>query len=514
MCVTIYVATALESTINLHFVFMALIYYNILKNSITMQLPLAISYFGEMKHVVARIETILVQDLSVKTRKTEQSTVGVTLEKIVAKWGSTQASDCLIDVDFRITSSGLTAIVGTSGCGKSALLCTILNETHIVQGRLSVEGKISYAAQDPWIFPASIRQNILFGNQLTEERYQTVIKACGLEHDISLFQDGDKSLVGERGVLLSGGQKARIGLARAVYHEADIYLFDDPFSAVDFQIAQHIFKNCISKFLSKKIVILVTHQIHLLKGLQQMYVMEKGKIKKKMSYEKLVDAKLQDQEIKNTIISKKEEKKLEYTSKETKKKILQGLYKFFTIDKKYCIYLVLILGFIAGQVAVNTGDFFLVLSLARDEIGSRDFLYVYSALAVGGGAFVVLRTVLYIECCTKSSKTLHNSVIDDVSLATMQFFNKETSGNILNRFSKSMGLVDQFLPIFFLEIFQNVLFSLGALLLVSLMNYQFAILSVFFLGFLYFVLSRLLLIVTEVFIKEILSEYKPICKNC
>lgn len=502
MCVTIYVAAALKTPINFHFVFMALIYFNILKNSITMQLPLAISYFVELKNVVARIETILLQNLSIST-KTEEPKIGVTLENIVAKWSSTQLSNCLVNVDFRMSSAGVTAVVGTSGCGKSALLCTILNETHIVQGRLSIGGKISYAAQNPWIFPASIRQNILFGNQFIEERYQTVINVCGLEYDVSLFPDGDKSLVGERGVLLSGGQKARIGLARAVYHEADIYLLDDPFSAVDSQTAQHIFKNCISKFLSKKFVVLVTHQVHLLSGIQQMYLLENGKIKKKMSYEKLIDAKLQDQEIENIIINKVGEKKLKYTSKETKKKILQDLYKFFTIDKNHCICLALILGFIAGQVVINTGDFFLALSL---DLKSEDFLYVYTALAMGSGAIIVLRTVLYIEYCIKSLKTLHNSVINDVSFANMQFFNKETSGNILNRFSKGMGLVDQFLPIFFMETFQNALFSLGALLLVSLLNYQYAILSVFFLGFLYFGLSKLLSIVTEVFIKEMLSE--------
>ena len=121
-------------------------------------------------------------------------------------------------------------------------------------GLIEIHGKLSYAAQEPWLFEGSLRSNIIFIEDFDESRYNEVIKACGLERDLELFEFGDKTIVGGRGISLSGGQKARVNLARAVYKKADIYLLDDPLSAVDTEVGKHIFQECVEKYLSVRIL--------------------------------------------------------------------------------------------------------------------------------------------------------------------------------------------------------------------------------------------------------------------
>jgi ATP-binding cassette subfamily C (CFTR/MRP) protein 4 len=123
---------------------------------------------------------------------------------------------------------------------------------------------VSYASQDAWIFSGSIRQNILFGLFLNEKLYNAVINACALHEDLAQMAHGDETIVGERGITLSGGQKARINLARSLYQQADIYLMDDPLSAVDSRVSRHLFDKCMKEFLDNKMRILVTHQLQYL----------------------------------------------------------------------------------------------------------------------------------------------------------------------------------------------------------------------------------------------------------
>lgn len=125
----------------------------------------------------------------------------------------------------------------------------MLGELELDLGTIEFNGKMSYANQVPWLFEGSVKSNILFSEEYDEKRYTEVIKAAGLERDFELFEFGDKTIVGERGISLSGGQKARVSLARAVYKKADIYLLDDPLSAVDTLVGKHIFEECIVNFL-------------------------------------------------------------------------------------------------------------------------------------------------------------------------------------------------------------------------------------------------------------------------
>lgn len=149
----------------------------------------------------------------------------------------------------------------------------ILGELDVVVGSIKVNGTISYASQEAWVFAATVRQNILFGQDYDKERYNEIVKVCALQTDFEQFPNGDLTLVGERGTSLSGGQKARINLARAVYRDADIYLLDDPLSAVDVHVGKHLFQQCITKYLANKTRILVTHQVHYLKSVHNIILL-------------------------------------------------------------------------------------------------------------------------------------------------------------------------------------------------------------------------------------------------
>lgn len=155
---------------------------------------------------------------------------------------------------------------------------TLLNELPVESGQIDVEGSLAYSSQDAWSFQDSVRNNILFGMDYDDKRYQKVVEVCALERDLQLMPFGDRTLVGEKGVSLSGGQRARINLARAVYRDADILLLDDPLSAVDTSVAEHIFEKCILNYLKDKIRILVTHQVQFIEKATKILVLKEGQV--------------------------------------------------------------------------------------------------------------------------------------------------------------------------------------------------------------------------------------------
>ncbi|CAF1201861.1 unnamed protein product [Rotaria sp. Silwood1] len=133
-------------------------------------------------------------------------------------------------------------VIGPVGCGKSALLKTILGEIGYFDGTVRVSGSMCYVPQEPWIFPSTLQANILFGKAYDERLFERVMQATALDADMERLPHGPETLVGDQGMMLSGGQKVRVGLARALYRNADIYLLDDPLSGVDAKVSQHIFK--------------------------------------------------------------------------------------------------------------------------------------------------------------------------------------------------------------------------------------------------------------------------------
>lgn len=143
----------------------------------------------------------------------------------------------------------------------------------MISGNIEINGSLSYVSQEPWVFAATIRQNIIFGAPYDKTRYNEIVHVCALEKDFKQFPNGDLTIVGDRGASLSGGQKARINLARAVYRNTDIYLFDDPLSAVDIHVSKHLYEECINRFLANKTRILVTYQVHYLKNVDHIIIL-------------------------------------------------------------------------------------------------------------------------------------------------------------------------------------------------------------------------------------------------
>ena len=159
-------------------------------------------------------------------------------------WEKSSQVPTLQDLDFCVQQGTRVAICGTVGSGKSSLLSCILGEIPKLSGEVRTCGTIACVNQSPWIQSGTIEENILFGTQMNRERYRKVLEACSLKRDIDILPLGDQTIIGERGINLSGGQKQRIQIARALYQDADIFLFDDPFSAVDAHTGQHLFKVC------------------------------------------------------------------------------------------------------------------------------------------------------------------------------------------------------------------------------------------------------------------------------
>eukprot|EP01038_Epipyxis_sp_PR26KG_P011238 gene11238-15079_t len=189
-----------------------------------------------------------------------------------------EARGNLLNCNIEIKKGELIAIVGPIASGKSTLLNAILGELNKINGNVSVNGKIAYVSQTSWIPNENVRNNILFGNLFNNNTYQTVIKACGLARDFELLEAGDMTEIGEKGVNLSGGQKQRIAIARAVYENADIYLLDDPLSALDVEVGAKVFKNCVKDLLKNKTRLLVTHQLGLLPAVDKIILMDSDPI--------------------------------------------------------------------------------------------------------------------------------------------------------------------------------------------------------------------------------------------
>ena len=193
----------------------------------------------------------------------------------------------LQDVEFDTTLKSFTAVTGAVGSGKSTLLSAIAGELSNVSGTISFGGTFVYVPQKAWIFSGTIRENILFGQPYDEIRYARTTEVCALVEDIGRFPNGDQTFVGERGATLSGGQRARISLARAIYLDVDLYLLDDPLSAVDLKVGQHIMKNCIKGLLGNKTRLIAAHQEEHLKEADQVIVLYRGKLLGKGKFSEL-----------------------------------------------------------------------------------------------------------------------------------------------------------------------------------------------------------------------------------
>ncbi|XP_072488245.1 ATP-binding cassette sub-family C member 12 isoform X2 [Notamacropus eugenii] len=191
-------------------------------------------------------------------------------------------------ISLTVKKGKVLGICGNVGSGKSSLISAILGQMQLWDGSVAVNGTVAYVSQQAWIFHGNMRENILFGEKFDSQRYQHAVKVCGLQQDIKNLPYGDLTEIGERGLNLSGGQKQRISLARAVYASREIYLLDDPLSAVDAHVGKQIFEECIKKALKGKTMILVTHQLQFLEFCDEVILLEDGEICEKGTHKELM----------------------------------------------------------------------------------------------------------------------------------------------------------------------------------------------------------------------------------
>ncbi|KAL7406371.1 hypothetical protein ABVT39_018840 [Epinephelus coioides] len=202
----------------------------------------------------------------------------------------TETLPTLRNISFTLPKGKLLGVCGNVGSGKTSLIASILEQMHLLQGSLTADGTFAYVSQQAWIFHGTVQENILMGEPFDQLKYNRVIDVCSLRADLKILPYGDQTEIGERGLNLSGGQKQRISLARAVYSNKDIFLLDDPLSAVDAHVGKHIFEECIKKELQGKSVILVTHQLQYLEFCDDILVLEDGEVLETGNHQNLMKA--------------------------------------------------------------------------------------------------------------------------------------------------------------------------------------------------------------------------------
>ncbi|XP_038013187.1 canalicular multispecific organic anion transporter 2 isoform X3 [Motacilla alba alba] len=287
----VYVSVDEKNILDAEKAFVSLSLFNILKFPLNM-LPQVISNIAQTSVSLKRIQQFLSHDElnpNCVERKVIAPGNAISVRNATFSWGK-ELKPTLKNINILIPSGSLVAIVGHVGCGKSSLVSALLGEMEKLEGEVAVKGSIAYVPQQAWIQNATLKDNILFGQAPNEEKYQDALEACALKTDLEVLPGGDQTEIGEKGINLSGGQRQRVSLARAVYSSSDIFLLDDPLSAVDSHVAKHIFDKVIGPdgVLKGKTRILVTHGISFLPQVDHIFVLVDGKISEMGSYQELL----------------------------------------------------------------------------------------------------------------------------------------------------------------------------------------------------------------------------------
>ncbi|KAL8585023.1 hypothetical protein ACOMHN_043659 [Nucella lapillus] len=271
--------------------FVSLSLFNIMRFPLSM-LPNVITNIVQASVSLKRLQKFLDND-ELDTEAVQYTTpdkLSVKIENGTFTWDR-EASDTISNISLEVEEGSLVAVVGVVGAGKSSLLSALLGEMDKIAGSVSVKGSVAYVAQQAWIQNATLIDNVLFHRELHQQTYDQVINACALQQDLDMLPAGDQTEIGEKGINLSGGQKQRVSLARATYQDADVYLLDDPLSAVDSHVGKHIFDNVIGPqgMMQGKTRILVTHGIGFLSQVDKIVVLKEGVISEVGSFSQLMD---------------------------------------------------------------------------------------------------------------------------------------------------------------------------------------------------------------------------------
>ncbi|CAJ2666226.1 unnamed protein product [Trifolium pratense] len=380
-------------------------------------------------------------------------------------WEGNLSKPTLRNINLDVRRGQKVAICGEVGSGKSTLLATILGEVSKTQGTIDVYGKFAYVSQTAWIQTGTIRENILFGSVFDDHRYHETLQRSSLIKDLELLPYGDLTEIGERGVNLSGGQKQRIQLARALYQNADIYLLDDPFSAVDAHTAKKLFNEYIMEGLKGKTVLLVTHQVDFLPTFDSILLMSDGGIQQAGPYNHLLTS---SQEFHDLVNAHKETsgcEKLASTTflqrHSTSTKITQAFVlkqfkepngnqfikqeereKGDTGLKPYLQYLNQMKGYIFFFAASLCHLIFVVCQILQNSwmaanvdnprVSTLRLILVYLLIGVSSVFFLLIRSLLLVALGLQSSKYLFLQLMNSLFRAPMSFYDSTPSGRILS----------------------------------------------------------------------------------
>ncbi|KAM5568125.1 putative ABC transporter C family member 15 [Rosa sericea] len=382
-------------------------------------------------------------------------------------------------------------VCGSVGSGKSSLLCSILREIPQISGQATkCYGTKSYVAQSPWIQTGTIRDNILFGKEMNEGFYKNIVECCALNQDFKMWPNGDLTVVGERGINLSGGQKQRIQLARAVYSDADVYILDDPFSAVDAHTGTHLFTKCILQELSEKTVIYATHQLEFLEAADYVLVVKDGQIAQSGTYGKLIEdpngelviqmtahrkslhqvhSSQRPDSLSNTtttgpmkngiserVLDIEETEKASTNDRITVKEIREEEEEAHTGRVKWSVYStfvtcafrgrllpVILVCHVLFQVLQMASNYWIAWAVGKENTVTRgNMIWIFALLSGASSVFLLGRAVFLSVITIETSQHLFVGMITSVFRAPMAFFDSTPSSRILTRSSTDQSTVD------------------------------------------------------------------------
>ncbi|XP_047948390.1 ABC transporter C family member 2-like [Salvia hispanica] len=403
-------------------------------------------------------------------------------------WEAKAERPTLSNINLDIPVGSLVAIVGSTGEGKTSLVSAMLGELPAVaDANVVIRGNVAYVPQVSWIFNATVRNNILFGSPFERARYEKSIDMTCLQYDLEVLPGGDLTEIGERGVNISGGQKQRVSLARAVYSNSDVYIFDDPLSALDAHVGRQVFEKCIKTELRGKTRVLVTNQLHFLSEVDRILLVHEGTVKEEGTFEELsnngvlfqklmenagkmeeyVEApedvgKVDDKDAKPTVNGTTNEvaKDEKQTNKKEGKSILikqeeretgvvswKVLMRYKNALGGAWVVMILFACYVSTEVLRVSSSTWLSywtdVGSHEDAHGPLYYNSIYSLLSFGQVLVTLTNSFWMITSSLYAARRLHNAMLNSILRAPMVFFHTNPLGRIINRFAKDLGDIDR-----------------------------------------------------------------------
>ncbi|KAI9350227.1 P-loop containing nucleoside triphosphate hydrolase protein [Obelidium mucronatum] len=400
----------------------------------------------------------------------------------------------LNDISVSIKKGSLVAVVGATGSGKSSLLSAITGGMRKTGGLATVYGSVAYCAQEPWIISGTIEENITLLDETVVESCESAIAACSLTKDLNSFPSGIKTQIGEKGINLSGGQKARVALARAIAKNSDVYVLDDPLSALDSHVSKDIFDGAIKgPLMQEKTVILATHLLHVLPNVDQVIVMDQGAIVQNGSFSSLmedVDGALFrimkdyhldeiDEDAEKSVkkqhvelnASKEEDVQAEdretgAVSAQTYKSYARAIgFKWLSVEALCFISLTTV--YVVQQLTLSawTTNYW-------NFSDPLTYLYLYCGLSVVVSFVDVMNVSLTLYVCVRGAQYFHDSALAGLLRAPMSFFDSQPIGRILNRMTADVRSLDNGTGMIFSNLIASLYLALGILIITCISSWH------------------------------------------